>query len=287
MSQKYLLVSLLIFVIFIVLFGIYMSQNLNREYKRSVRQGFELNFGEKKGLLTLDDIRHLPNPVQKYLIYVGAVGKEKVQNVKLIAAGEMKMNLKSGWSKINFEQYNFFASHLTRLFYIKLNMLGIPILGLHSYTDANASMLVKLGGLIPVVDVKGREMRISDTVTLLNDMSIFAPAALIDNRIRWESIDDHTAKAIFNPGYCTVSAVLYFNDRGELVNFISDDRYSLEEDGSFKKIRWSTPIRDYQERNGIKLASYAEAVWNRPEGDDSYFRLKNIRQIRLNCDMAQ
>ena len=132
MSQKYLLVSLLIFVIFIVLFGIYMSQNLNREYKRSVRQGFELNFGEKKGLLTLDDIRHLPNPVQKYLIYVGAVGKEKVQNVKLIAAGEMKMNLKSGWSKINFEQYNFFASHLTRLFYIKLNMLGIPILGLHS-----------------------------------------------------------------------------------------------------------------------------------------------------------
>lgn len=41
-----------------------------------------------------------------------------------------------------------------RLFYLKLNMVSfVPVWALHSYTDEKASMLVKVLGLVPVVDV--------------------------------------------------------------------------------------------------------------------------------------
>jgi hypothetical protein len=284
MEKKYIFLCLSLAAACIVSFLVYMSRNLRREYEKEVKKAFALNSGYEKEILTLEDIRHLPEPVRKYLIYVGVIGQERVWSLKVIADGAIKMNRNSDWTKVNVEQHNFFGDHLRRLFYIKLKSFGIPVYGLHSYTDKNASMLIKIAGLITVADVKGQEMRISDTITLLNDMCLFAPAALIDNRIQWELIDDTTVKALFKTDYCTVSAVLYFNEKGELINFTSEDRYYLEDDGSCRKVKWSTPISDYKERNGLMLASYGEALWNFPESDYCYFKFTNIKETRFNHD---
>lgn len=161
-------------------------------------------------------------------------------------------------------------------------MFGIPVLGLHSYTAEGASMLIKAAGLITVLDSRGPEMRISDTTTLFNDMCFFAPATLIDNRIKWETVNSLTVKAIFENKGTKISALLYFNDKGELINFVSDDRYYTPLNGSSKKARWSTPIKDYRERNGLKLANYGEAIWQLPEGDYCYAKFTNIKEIEYN-----
>lgn len=274
-----------IFIGLIVLMGllVYLSQSLGREYKKSLSKGFELNNEKDDSPITLGDIRHMPESVQKYLHYVGVIGRDKVRNIKVTADCIMQMN-DMGWVKGGFEQYNFFGSHLTRLFYMKLDMFGfIPVRALHSYTDEKASMLVKVLGLVPVVDVKGKEMRISDTCTLLNDMCLFAPAALIDKRIQWESVDDHTAKAVFMTDNCTVSALLFFNELGELVNFTTEDRYDVESKGPSSKFKWSTPINGYKEKNGVKLPTEVEAVWDYPEGPYCYLKMTNIRSIDYNC----
>ena len=46
-------------------------------------------------ILTSKDIQSLPEPVQKYLIYVGAVGKPKVHNVRVVFNGSMN----KGWKR--------------------------------------------------------------------------------------------------------------------------------------------------------------------------------------------
>ena len=280
-NKKLILIILLALMIIAVLI-IYLSQNLHRVFVKEVKHGFELDSPAEVSILGQEDIIHLPKPVQKYLLYTGAVGKEKVHNIKVVADGEIKLNEK--WCKVNIDQYNFLGSHLSRLFYLNVKGYVLPIYGLHSYTDKQASMLVKFGGLIPAVNAKGEEMRISDTITLLNDMCIFAPASLVDSRIQWEPIDDRTVKAIFKTKYCTVSANLYFNEKGELVNFSSQDRYCLEEDGSCKKVKWSTPLKNYRYINGLLLASCVEAVWNYPQGDDCYIKVTNIKELKYNCD---
>ncbi|MEG6522339.1 DUF6544 family protein [Desulfotomaculum sp. 1211_IL3151] len=284
MDNKYIFIIILFSIMLMAPFLIYMSQELKRTYKKEVQKGIARNAKAENNILTEKDIHHLPKPVQKYLNYVGVIGKEKVQNVKVTVDGEMKMDPKKGWVKIKAEQYNFFDSLPTRLFYMGVKMSGIPVLGLHSYTAEEATMKIKVAGLITVVNTTGPEMRISDTTTLFNDMCFFAPATLIDHRIKWESIDDLTVKATFNAYDCQVSALLYFNDKGELIRFVSEDRYYLSMDGSCKRVRWSTPIGNYQERNGLRLATYGEAIWSLPEGEYCYAKFTDIKEVKYNSD---
>ena len=67
------------------------------------------------------------------------------------------------------------------------------------------------------------------------------------------------------------SAELRFNDAGEMVDFITDDRYRGVGKG-FEKGRWSTPLRRYREVSGIRIPSEGEAIWHLPEGDFPYIR---------------
>jgi hypothetical protein len=283
MNKKYILLILLVFIIILAAALIYMSRSLWRDYQNKVKEALATESEEKEDILILEDIKYLPKPVQNYIRYTGAIGKEKEHNFSVVAEGQMKMNDKSGWAPLHINQYSFLSDHLIRLCYLNINVSGFPIYGLHSYTNQNARMHVKAAGLVNVVDTIGKEMRISDTITLLNDICMFAPAALIDERITWETIDDTSVKAIFTTDYCAVKATLYFNEAGELVNFVSDDRYSIENDGTYRKARWSTPFSDYREINGMKLAFYVEAIWNYPEGDDSYCRYTKIKELQYNC----
>ncbi|MCD1295348.1 hypothetical protein CUJ83_10085 [Methanocella sp. CWC-04] len=282
METQYFIAIILLIIASAVFSLVYLSGDLERTYKAEVSKRLESTAGLKQEILTEDDMAHLPVPVQKYLRYTGVVGKEKVHNFRAVLDGQMKGDPEKDWANIEAVQYNFFDVP-ARLFYIKMNMFGVPVLGLHSYTEENAFMHIKIAGLVTVLDSRGPEMRISDTVTLLNDMCLMAPAALIDKRIQWETIDPLTARAMFENMGCKVSAVLYFNEKGELVNFISDDRFMIPMNGQSRKGSWSTPVRDYKDFGGIRLQSYGEAIWNFPEGDYCYGKF-NIKKVKYNCE---
>lgn len=78
----------------------------------------------------------------------------------------------------------------------------------------------------------------------------------------------------FALGPNTVSAELVFNDAGELVDFISDDRGMLETDGTLRILRWTTPMRRYADFVGWHLASKGDAIWHLPEGRFTYGRMR-------------
>jgi hypothetical protein len=256
-------------------------------YEKEVKDRLSRITQSDKSILTEDNIKHLPKLVQKYLSYVGVIGKEKVKCVKLRADALMKLNPKKDWSKFKAEQYNFFDNEYTRLFYMKTKMFGISVSGLHTYTKEEARMLIKLAGLITVLDARGPEMRIGDTTTLFNDMCAFAPATLIDKRIKWEEIGELSVKATFEAYNTKITAILYFNEAGQLINFISDDRYYIPMDGSSRKAIWSTPLGNYQEYNGLRLATYGEAIWKFPEGDYCYAKFTNVSGVKYNMDVLE
>ncbi len=275
MENKQIIGVVLLIVIVLLSFLYYKSQSMKRTFKAETLKGLK-RFQSGNQILTEGDIAPLPIPVQKYLRYVGAVGKEKVQNFKAAFEGEMRPDQEKGWMKISAQQYSF-VTNTTREFYISGKMFGLPVLGLHSYTPEQASMLIKVAGLITVADVRGREMELGETVTVFNDMCILAPASLIDKRITWQTIDPLKVKATFDNNGRKISATLYFKEDGELTNFVSDDRY-MADGKTTVKLRWSTPVKDYTNFNGIKLPSYGEAIWHTPEGEYTYgkFRVKSV-----------
>lgn len=73
----------------------------------------------------------------------------------------------------------------------------------------------------------------------------------------------------------SISAILYFNDIGQLTNFISDDRYAVAD---MQKYRFSTPVRDYKNINGYNIATYGETIWHYQDGEFVYgkFYLKSV-----------
>lgn len=109
-----------------------------------------------------------------------------------------------------------------------------------------------------------------------------APATLIDNRIQWLEVDGNKVKASFTNNNITVSAWLYFNDTGELVNFISNDRYAVSEGNTMRKLPWSTPLKDYKVLNGTTIAGNADVIYSYPEGDFCYGTF-SFRNIEYNC----
>jgi len=250
---------------------------VKKTYINEVKIGLQRTNEITPEILTENDIQQLPSIVQQYIRYVGAVGKEKVLNFRVVFEGFICSNPSDGWMKLNSVQYNF-TDKPTRIFYISAKKMGIPAVGIHLYKDEKAIMLIKLLGLFTIADAKGLEMNQGETVTLFNDMCFMAPATLIDKNIQWETIDSLTVKARYTNGNITITAILSFNEKGELINFISNDRYETKDGQTYLNYPWLTPVDGYHEINGYHLATGAKAIYKHPEGDFCYgkFNIKNV-----------
>lgn len=260
-----------------------LADSLPSSYKNLFKTEAEkgLQRFSAQSILSEADITSLPIPVQKYLKYTGCIGKEKVQNFRAVCKGGIKPKPDSDFLDFTSVQYNFFDEP-ERIYYIKSKMFGLPFDGFHLYSGPNATMQIKIASLFQIVDAKGPEMNKGETVTMFNDMCFFAPASLIDKNIEWETIDSLTVKAKFTNQGNTISAILYFNEKGELINFSSRDRYESADGKTYNNYEWTTPIKNYKDFNGIKIASYGEAIWHKPEGKFCYGKF-DIIELEYNC----
>jgi len=253
---------------------------LKKSFKYDLKEADRLNqqpLQEVPECLKEDDIEHLPEPVKKYIRYTGFVGKPKVNKFRLNFSGKIRKDETSEWMSFTSEQHNYLA--LTcRLFFMKAVMKGLPVIGYHCFKNGSAFMDIRLFSLFRVQYQKGKEMDISETVTFFNDMCCMAPGTLTDKRITWAEVEGNKVKAQFSNNGITISAWLHFNDDGELINFITNDRFAAGEKNSMTQYQWSTPLKDYKEIGGYKLAHYAEAIYAYPQGDLCYgiFEIEKI-----------
>lgn len=265
-----------VLILIVIVFG-FFHMNFKSKYKMEVKAGFDQTSAIPDTMLTTDDIKHMPELVQKYIHYSGSIGKPKVHNFRIDFSGKIRSYEAKEWMTLTSEQYSFMPA--TRLFFLDATIKQIPVSGFHSFKNGKAFMDIRLLSLFKVQYMEGKEMNISETVTFFNDLCCMAPAALIDERIKWLETEGNKVKASFTNFGITVSAWLHFNEKGELVNFVSEDRYAASENGEAIKLKWSTPLRDYKVTNGYKLATYAEAIYTYPDGDFTYatFTLKDLR----------
>ena len=254
---------------------------MKKKYKKAVTEALERTKDIKSEILREEDIQHLPAIVQKYLRYVGVIGNVKIINFRAEFKGGIRSKPNDEFMKLKSVQYNF-TDKPTRLFYIVAKKKGIPAIGIHLYRNEQAIFQIKIAGLIKVVDAKGKEMNQGETVTVFNDMCFLAPATLINQNISWETVDPLTVHAKFTNGAITIGATLYFNDKGELINFISNDRFETTDGKSYKNYPWITPAAGYIDINGYRLVSSANLIYKRPDEDFCYgeFELVNIE---YNC----
>jgi Family of unknown function (DUF6544) len=256
--------------------------SLRASYDRQVDRGFaDAAPAAPAGSITEADLAPLPVPVQRYLRVAGVVGQAPVRNFRARMHGRIRSGPDAPWMPFTAEQYNFYDPP-ARLFFMDARRGPIPFQAFHRYVGSAATMRVTVAALASVVNASGPEMTGAETVTLFNDMCVFAPATLVDPAVTWEAGDARTARAAFTHAGHTIRAELAFDEAGELADFWSDDRLQVSPDGAtLTRMRWSTPLGAYRPFGSIRLASYGEGRWRGPDAEYTYIEL-HIDDVQYN-----
>ncbi|MEZ5059759.1 MAG: DUF6544 family protein [Saprospiraceae bacterium] len=215
-------------------------------------------------------IEKLPSEIQDYLLVSQSMDKPVPLSVHAFLEGKMRSK-NSDWFDFTAEQYNFHPLS-ARLFFMKGKLRNIPFSGYHKYLDGKASMDIRLLGIFPISKASGADMFQAETVTFFNELCLFMPGALADENIRWDKGENEgELTGYFENENTRVSARLFFNENGELVNFISEDRIEVN---SNQKLPFLTPVTSYKNFNGLRLMSEGEAIWQYDDGPFAYGKIK-------------
>ncbi len=229
----------------------------------------------RAGLVTDADLAPLPPAAARFLRRAGVVGRPHANAYRAVWRGRIRSGPNSAWMPLRAEQHNV-TSPPTRYFYMEASMLGVPIDGYHRYAGGEATMRVRAAGLVPVARAEGDALTEAETVTLLNDMCVIAPATLLGPEVSWvPGSDPHRVGVTLRTERFTVRAELVFDDAGDLVDFVSRDRSELRGAALLKRT-WSTPLSDHRAFGALRLPSRGSALWHEPEGAYPYIELELI-----------
>jgi hypothetical protein len=81
-----------------------------------------------------------------YLRRVGAVGRPRVHNVRVMLNAQMRSSATSPWMQSTATEYALFDPP-ARLFHMKATRVGVPLDVLHEYVDGAATFRVRIAGL--------------------------------------------------------------------------------------------------------------------------------------------
>lgn len=220
-----------------------------------------------------EGIDKLPEPVQRYLAYAMPEGPEPVRFVRMKQEGQFCTAPGEDWMPMNAEQY-FDTKKPGFIWHAKVR--PSPLLWIEArdrYYRGKGNMKIRLLSTITLADATGPEMDISSLLRYLGEMPWFPAAFLNADVIEWEAMDATHARATITDGNISGSGVFSFDEAGRILTFHTGERYRTVDD-EYVLENFSGRYADYREQNGVKIPHEVEAVWNLPEGDYPYVRIR-------------
>ncbi len=221
-----------------------------------------------------NDIKHLPNIVQRWMQYSGVLGKERVVSVRLKQRGEMKTKPEGKWIPFTADQY-YDVANPAFIWSTEVDFMPmVKLMGRDKFTNGKGEMLIKLAALLPVVR-EGKNDKINSGAMLrfLAEMTWF-PSAALNDYIKWEPIDEHRAKAYFTINGATVSGLFTFSDKGEMVSFEAQRYYGGGPGATLQT--WLIRTSGHTDFNGTKIPGRCTVIWKLKEGDFNWLNLEII-----------
>lgn len=232
-------------------------------------------------VVTEEDLDGLPAPVKRYLRYAGVVGRPRIRTARIKQVGAMRVAPGQAWQSMVAEQH--FAVFPIGFVWHALVSSGLFSIEVRdAYFAGYGEVIARLGSFVPVAEARGPEIDEGALVRYLAEM-VFFPTAFVD-QVRWEPIDDESARVFFADDELEVSAVCTFDPgSGRMVNMVAE-RWR-DEDGYYQKYAWSTPFDDYGEFNGFVIPSAAAAIWHLGDDEESEFEYARFEVVDVEFDV--
>ena len=216
------------------------------------------------------EIEDLPAPVQRFFQTVLKDGQPIVAVVKLSQQGQFNMSeTESKWSPFTATQL-VTTQRLGFDWDARIQMApGVNAFVHDTYLLGEGSLHASLLGLFTVADVRGTpEANQGELLRFFAEAAWYPTALLPSQGVRWEAINDISARATLTDGAATVSLVFQFNAEGAIATMRAEARYR----DKLTAMPWGGRFWEYSVCNGMLIPLEGEVGWEYPEGTRLYFK---------------
>lgn len=255
--------------------------NFKQKVKEERVRMFEKSTLGNEEIVTEKAIVDLPAVVQKWLTHSGIVGKESVSNVHLVQELQLKLKPEqTSWNSGVAEQY-FTTQPPAFHWNIDTEMNAVlRVVGRDKFEDGKGEMLIKLLSVIPVADAKNNQKVHQATLQRYLAEIVWFPSASLSPYIKWESIDDNTARATLEYKGSQGSGEFHFDKDGNFKKFVA---FRYKDADAVTPSKWTVIATRTEERNGIKIPVECEASWELEHENWTWLKLK-ITDIQYNVN---
>lgn len=236
--------------------------------------------GPDTASVSLDKI---PPVVQKWLRNSGALNKPPVERVFLKQKGLLKTSSSGHWMPFTASQW-FNITPPSFIWKSDVSMWGpLYFLGRDKLSDGKGSMLIKLNGLLPVVNVEN-DLK-TDEATMQRFMAemCWFPTAALQSYLHWKYMDEHTAKVTMTLDDKTVTGQFTFSPKGDPIMF--ETRRYMGQGKNARQEVWQVLNTSFRTFNGIRIPDKSEVRWKLAEGDFHWLQLE-ISELLYNDDFT-
>jgi hypothetical protein len=218
------------------------------------------------------ELEGLPDPVQRYFQAVLKDGQPIVLAVNLTQQGLFNMSeTKAKWSPFTATQ--FVTTQRPGFDWdARIQMApGVSAFVHDAYVLAEGSLHVSLLGLFTVADVRDTPAAAQgELLRFFAEMPWYPTALLPSQGVRWEAIDNTSARATLTDAPTTVSLVFRFNAEGTIETMRAEARYR----DKLTAMPWSGRFWNYSTCSEMLIPLEGEVGWEYPEGIRLYYKGK-------------
>jgi hypothetical protein len=224
----------------------------------------------RRELVTQADLEALPPVVQRYLRFMGVIGRPRARSLMMRFSGSFLFG--GEWVPCECAQYDS-RLPVARIFHMRLRVKGIvPTYVRDTYLRGRGHMVGKALGALTVVDDESEPTTIGECVTYLNDAILMAPSLLLGPEVEWTAQGEGAFDVALTDAGRTVRARVFVDEAGRVTDFSTTDRFYSPpgSKGPPTRAEWRTPVDGWQEHEGRVLPTSASAVWMLASGPLAY-----------------
>lgn len=210
-------------------------------------------------IVSLAEAEGLPEPVRRYLQVAGVDGRAPLDFVRMRHGGTFSTDGGERWRPIRGEEY-FSADPPGFLWSASIPVApGVAVRARDRYLEGEGAMLVTVGGLLTLQDLRGPEMDEASLLRWVSELPVMPSALVPDERISWEPVDASSARVRCRDRGLEVSGVYRFDPDGLPTSFTA--RRYRSEDGEQVLRGWRGWYGAYRRVDGVAVPGAFGVAW--------------------------
>jgi hypothetical protein len=224
---------------------------------------------EPGALVGAEEVAALPPPVARWLTASGVVDRPRVRTVHLHQRGQLRTAPDQPFMPAEAEQV-FTTAEPGFVWAVRVTMASlVPVAGRDQYLGGRGRMSIRAASLIPLVSADGAEIDQGTLLRFLGEI-VWFPSAALAPYIRWDAVDEQTARATMIYRGVTASALFTFDAAGRMVH-LTARRYQGGGPGA-RLEDWSVIAHAWTRMGGVVVPSKGTVSWRTSGRDFDYYR---------------